>query len=86
LNKTGSVPGIDKIYQASMALWRKFKKYGMSALRDEPVPITYPNTLAPGQCTNAGRQRRQQSLELLAIGQRQDLAHSEPRRRRRRQT
>jgi hypothetical protein len=50
LTKTGDAPGIDRIYQAGMALWRKFKKYGMNALRDVPVEITFPNTLATGKC------------------------------------
>lgn len=52
LTKTGNAPGIDRIYQGGTALWRKFKKYGMSALRDKPVEITYPNTLATGKCQN----------------------------------
>jgi hypothetical protein len=50
LTKTGSAPGIDRIYQGGMALWRKFKKHGMSALRDEPIEITYPNKLSTGKC------------------------------------
>ena len=50
LTKTGSAPGIDRIYQGGMALWRKFKKYNMSALRDKPIEITYPNTKATGKC------------------------------------
>ena len=56
LTKTGNAPGIDKIYQGGMALWRKFNKFGMNALRDEPVQITYPNTLSTGKCksTDAG--------------------------------
>jgi len=33
-----------------MALWRKFKKHGMNALRDVPVELTFPNTLASGKC------------------------------------
>jgi len=50
LTKTGNAPGIDRIYQGGMALWRKFKKYDMSALRNEPIEITFPNTLATGKC------------------------------------
>ncbi len=50
LTSSGSAPGIDAIYQAGTALWRKFKAYGMNALRDAPVEITYPNTLATGKC------------------------------------
>jgi hypothetical protein len=52
LTKTGNAPGIDKIYQGGMALWRKFNKYGMNALRDVPMELTYPNTLATGNCTS----------------------------------
>jgi hypothetical protein len=51
LTKTGNAPGIDRLYQGGMALWRKFNKHGMNALRDEPIQITYPNTLASGNCT-----------------------------------
>lgn len=50
LTKTGNAPGIDRIYQGGMALWRKFKKHGMNALRDVPMELTFPNTLATGKC------------------------------------
>ncbi|MBL8241218.1 MAG: hypothetical protein JNM66_27595 [Bryobacterales bacterium] len=50
LTKTGSAPGIDRIYQGGTALWRKFKKHGMNALRNEPIEITYPNKLSTGKC------------------------------------
>lgn len=55
LTKSGNAPGIDRIYQGGMALWRKFKKYGMNALRDEPVQITYPNTMATGKCQSTDK-------------------------------
>lgn len=50
LTKTGNAPGIDILYQGATAVWRKFKKHGMNALRNEPIEITYPNTLATGKC------------------------------------
>jgi hypothetical protein len=50
LTVSGAAPGIDAIYQGGTALWRKFKAYGMNALRDKPIEITYPNTLATGMC------------------------------------
>jgi len=50
LTTTGSAPGIDRIYQGGTTLWRKFKKYGMSALRDKPIEITYPNKFSTGKC------------------------------------
>jgi len=52
LTANGFAPGIDTIYQSASALWRKFNSYGMSPLRDEPIEITYPNTLATGKCTS----------------------------------
>ena len=52
LTAAGYAPGIDAIYQAGTALWRKFKQNGMNALRDSPIEITYPNTLATGKCTS----------------------------------
>lgn len=53
LSKNGDAPGIDVIFQGGMAVWRKFHKYNMSALRDEPVEVSYPNSLASGNCTNS---------------------------------
>ncbi len=50
LTKSGDAPGIDVLFQGAMALWRKFESFGMSALRDVPIEITYPNTLATLQC------------------------------------
>ena len=44
LTKTGDAPGIDVIYQAATALWRRFKVDGMNAVRDQPIQITFPNT------------------------------------------
>lgn len=50
LTKNGDAPGIQALYTGTTAVWRKFKKHGMNALRDEPIEITYPNTLATGKC------------------------------------
>ncbi len=50
LTPSGYASGIDAIYQSANALWRKFSANGMSALRDTPIEITYPNTLATNKC------------------------------------
>ena len=44
LTNNGDAPGIDRIYQASSALWRRFNADGMNPVRDNPIEITFPNS------------------------------------------
>ncbi|MFM6929099.1 MAG: hypothetical protein ACKOX6_11585 [Bdellovibrio sp.] len=50
LTVTGDLPGVDKLYVGATNIWVKFYNNGMNALRDQPVQVTFPNSLASGQC------------------------------------
>jgi hypothetical protein len=59
LSSSGDLPGIDKLYEGATDEWVKFYDNGMNALRDQPIQVTYPNSLASGHCvenTNASGQ------------------------------
>lgn len=46
----GDLPGMDKLYVGATDEWVKFYNNGMNALRDQPIQVTYPNSLASGKC------------------------------------
>jgi hypothetical protein len=46
----GDLPGIDTLFQSGSDEWVKFADTGMSALRDNPIEVTFPNTLSSGHC------------------------------------
>ena len=48
----GDLPGVDKLYVGATNLWVKFYGNGMNALRDTPIEVTFPNSLASGNCTS----------------------------------
>src|SRR5713226_4795075 len=48
----GDLPGMDKLYVGATNEWVKFYNNGMNALRDTPNQVTYPNSLASGNCTS----------------------------------
>ncbi len=48
----GDLPGMDKLYVGATDEWVKFYNNGMNALRDQPIEVTYPNSLASGKCTS----------------------------------
>ncbi|MBI4469643.1 MAG: hypothetical protein HY650_10020 [Acidobacteria bacterium] len=50
LTVNGDLPGVDRLYVGATNIWVKFYNNGMNALRDEPVEVTFPNSLASGQC------------------------------------
>jgi len=50
-NLTASgMPGIDTLYVAATQLWNRFDAAGINALRDTPIQVFYPNSLASGKC------------------------------------
>ena len=48
----GNLPGMDKLYVGATNEWVKFYNNGMNALRDTPIQVTFPNSLASGNCTS----------------------------------
>jgi hypothetical protein len=46
------MPGMDKLYVGATNEWVKFYNNGMNALRDKPIEVTFPNSLASGHCTS----------------------------------
>ncbi len=50
LTVNGNLPGMDKLYVGATDVWVKFFNNGMNALRDTPIQVTFPNSLASGQC------------------------------------
>jgi hypothetical protein len=49
---TNNLPGMDKLYVGATNEWVKFYNNGMNALRDTPIQVTFPNSLASGNCTS----------------------------------
>lgn len=52
LSANGDLPGIDKLYEGATEEWSKLYYNGLNPLRDEPIQVTYPNSLASGHCIN----------------------------------
>jgi len=50
LSTSGDLPGIDKLYEGATEEWSKLYYNGLNALRDQPIQVTYPNSLATGHC------------------------------------
>ena len=50
LTVNGNLPAVDRIYVGATNVWVKFYNNGMNALRDKPIEITFPNSLASGKC------------------------------------
>lgn len=50
LTVNGDLPGVDRLYVGATNVWVKFFNNGMNALRDEPIQVFFPNTLASGKC------------------------------------
>jgi hypothetical protein len=50
LTVNGDLPGVDRLYVGATMIWVKFYNNGMNALRDKPIQVTFPNSLASGQC------------------------------------
>lgn len=50
LTVNGDLPAVDKLYVGATNIWVKFYNLGMNALRDQPIQIFFPNTMASGQC------------------------------------
>jgi hypothetical protein len=50
LTVNADLPGVDKLYVGSTNIWVKFYNNGMNALRDDPIEVTFPNSLASGKC------------------------------------
>ena len=57
----GDLPGVDKLYVGATNEWIKFFNNGMNALRNEPIQVTFPNTLASKQCV------QQDTVKVLGI-------------------
>jgi hypothetical protein len=49
-SKNGDLPNVDKLYVGATNVWEKFYNNGMNALRNAPIEVTFPNTLASGRC------------------------------------
>ncbi len=49
-SKNGDLPNVDKLYVGATNVWVKFYNNGMNALRNTPIQVTFPNTLASGRC------------------------------------
>jgi len=57
----GDLPGVDKLYVGATNEWIKFFDNGMNALRDQPIEVTFPNSLASGHCV------QQDTVTVLGI-------------------
>ena len=49
-SQNGDLPGVNTLYVGATDVWEKFYATGMNALRDEPIQVTFPNTLTSGHC------------------------------------
>jgi hypothetical protein len=50
LTNNGDLPAVDKLYEGATQIWVKFYSLGMNALRNEPIQVFFPNSLASGKC------------------------------------
>ena len=70
LTVNGDLPGVDTLYVGATNVWEKFYNNGMNALRDQPIEIYYPNTLASGKCVeNSGSGNFAWSCSYWSTGQ-----------------
>lgn len=49
-SQNGDLPGVNTLYVGATDVWEKFYATGMNALRDQPIQVTFPNTLTSGHC------------------------------------
>jgi hypothetical protein len=57
LTVTGDLPSLHNLMRGAHYLWDKFVSVRISPLRDEPIRITYPNSLSSGECIEENEDR-----------------------------
>ncbi|MBS1872936.1 MAG: hypothetical protein JSU00_06960 [Acidobacteria bacterium] len=50
LTVTGDLPGLADMFHGGMQEWARFKAVNINPLMDDPIEITFPNTLDSGKC------------------------------------
>ena len=56
LSLQGDLPGLDEVYLGAVQLWSKLSAQGLNILRQSPVEVVFPNSLATHSCILSGPQ------------------------------